>query len=811
MKKVLFNIVKLVFSLIFILLIAGIIGYYYVSSNILNFEDEMPKKGITYNQVNIDGINFIDRNNNGKLDVYEDHRESIENRATDLITRLTLEEKIHLLKGSGIKSALGMSSDGIPGAVGTIVPTPRLGLPEIYLSDGPAGLRIASKRKNQDRTYYCTAFPIGTLLASTWDTSLVESVGNSMGNEALNYGIDVILGPGVNIHRHPLCGRNFEYYSEDPFLSGNIGAAMVNGIESNGVGTSPKHFVVNNQETSRNWNDARVSERALREIYLKGYEIIVKKSQPWTIMTSYNKINGQYAPENKRLVTDILKEEWGFDGVVMTDWYGGQSATAIVNAGNDLIEPGTKNDWNELKESAANGSLPISNINASVKRILKLILKSKKMENYDFENNPDLKKHALVTRKSAAEGMVLLENKKNTLPMKEINNVALIGSTSYEFIAGGTGSGDVEEAYSIALDDALIKNGFEINKIALNEYLKQNSKNLKEKKDDAEIPGAIGVAMSMMNPYTPIKMEYSTKLLDEISATSDIAIVTIGRNSGESSDRVLSDDFLLSEKEKQMIKNTCEVFQSKGKKVIVILNVGGVIETSSWKNQPDAVLLAWQGGQEGGNSVVDILTGKVNPSGKLPMTFPIDINDHKSSLNFPMDGEKLKLNDLIFGFDYDKPENKKIRNKDYTIYEEGIYVGYRHFDKDKIEVSYPFGYGMSYTNFKYSDLKITKQENKINLSFKVQNIGGFKGKEITQVYISKINSKIDRPIKELKGFSKTKLLESDKSSILDIEIPVSDFYYWNEKINSWDIENGEYSIQIGSSSRDIKLQEKIKI
>tara|TARA_S200000501_G_scaffold90423_1_gene83567 strand:- start:278 stop:2713 length:2436 start_codon:yes stop_codon:yes gene_type:complete len=811
MKKVLVRTLLVVACLILVLIIIGGIGYYYVSSNVLTFEDEISKKEMNYNKLQIDGFSFIDRNNNNKLDLYEDNRESVESRANDLLSKLTLEEKIHLLKGSGIKSALGISSDGIPGAVGTIVPTPRLGLPEIYLSDGPAGLRIASKRKNQDRTYYCTAFPIGTLLASTWDKDLVESVGNSMGNEALNYGIDVILGPGVNIHRHPLCGRNFEYYSEDPFLSGNIGAAMVNGIESNGVGTSPKHFVVNNQETSRNWNDAIVSERALREIYLKGYEIIVKKSQPWTIMTSYNKINGTYAPENKRLLTDILKQEWGFEGVVMTDWYGGQSATAIINAGNDLIEPGTKNDWDELKDSAADGSLPLSNINTSVKRILKLILKSKKMENYEFKNNPDLEKHALITRKSAAEGMVLLKNSDNTLPMKNISNIALIGSSSYEFIAGGTGSGDVEEAYSIALDDALTKNGFEINDVALNEYFIQNAKNLKDKEGDTEIPGAIGVAMSMMNPYTPIKMDYSTELLNQISAASDIAIVTIGRNSGESSDRVLDDDFLLSKKEEQMIKKTCDVFHSKGKKVVVILNIGGVIETSSWKNQPDAILLAWQGGQEGGNSVVDILTGKINPSGKLPMTFPVDINDHKSTLNFPMDGEKLELSDMIFGVEYDKPENEKIRNKDYTVYEEGIYVGYRHFDKNNIKVSFPFGYGLSYTNFEYSDLKVIKQDQKINLSLKIKNTGYVKGKEIIQVYISKINSKIDRPTKELKGFSKTRLLNVAESSILEIEIPLSDFSYWNEEINNWSIENGEYNILIGSSSRDIKLEEKIKI
>ncbi len=261
--------------------------------------------------MSIDGIRFLDRNRNQKLDVYEDARKSLEERAENLLSQMTLEEKIHLLKGSGMKSALGQATGGVPGAVGTIVPTPRLGIPELYLSDGPAGLRISATRKNETRTYYATAFPIGSLLASTWNTDLIHEVGKAMGNEALSYGIDVILGPGANIHRNPLCGRNFEYYSEDPILSGNISAAMINGIESNGVGTAPKHFVVNNQETARNYNNAIVSERALREIYLKGFEIIIKKSQPWSLMSSYNKVNGEYVPESRKLLTDILRTEWG--------------------------------------------------------------------------------------------------------------------------------------------------------------------------------------------------------------------------------------------------------------------------------------------------------------------------------------------------------------------------------------------------------------------------------------------------------------------------------------------------------------------
>ena len=295
MKKALRISLKAVGIIILIAVISGFLGWWYINSTFLSFEKDYAEN-TDIKELTIDGYTFLDRNGNGKIDIYEDNRKSTEERVENLLHLLTLEEKIHILKGSGMGSAMGMGKTAVPGAVGTIVPTPRLGLPTIYLSDGPAGLRIAPNRDGEDRTYYCTAFPIGTLLSSTWNTNLVTEVGTAMGNEAKEYGIDVILGPGANIHRHPLCGRNFEYYSEDPVLTGFIGAAMVNGIESEGIGTSVKHFVANNQETDRNFNDAIVSDRAMREIYLKGFEIIVKKSQPWTIMSSYNKVNGIYVP-----------------------------------------------------------------------------------------------------------------------------------------------------------------------------------------------------------------------------------------------------------------------------------------------------------------------------------------------------------------------------------------------------------------------------------------------------------------------------------------------------------------------------------
>lgn len=803
MKKWLKITLAVLASIILLAVIAGFTGWMYIKSTFLDFEKDYVENS-DIKEITIDGYTFLDRNGNGQLDIYEDDRRSIEERATDLLSQMTLDEKIHLLKGAGMASGIGRvrPGEGIPGAVGAIVPTPRLGIPTVYLSDGPAGLRIEPTRKNEDRTYYCTAFPIGTLLSSTWNVELAEEVGTAMGNEALEYGIDVILGPGANIHRHPLCGRNFEYYSEDPVLTGFIGAAMVNGIESNGVGTSVKHFVANNQETNRSFNDAIVSERAMREIYLKGFEIIVKKAQPWTIMSSYNKVNGAYTSESKYLLTDILRGDWGFEGIVMSDWFGGQDAPAQIRAGNDLLEPGTKRQWKALVKAREKGELPIEDIDTSVKRILKLILASRKMQNYKFGNNPNLEAHAKITRRSAAEGMVLLKN-ENALPIRNTKNVALLGVTSYDFIAGGTGSGDVNEAYTVSLEEGLKNIGFEINSIAKNIFEAH-----KEANKEAFIkPEGIN---AMFQPYDPPEIAFASGQLDQIVSSADIAVITIGRNSGEGGDRVEKDDFLLSKEEQEMIANTCQAFHAAGKKVIVVLNIGGVIETASWKEQPDAILLAWQGGQEGGNSVADILSGKANPSGKLPMTFPINLADHASNANFPLDGEPMSLFNMFFAGKA-KSEEEKIRNKDYTLYEEGIYVGYRHFDKADKEVSYPFGYGLSYTDFAYDKMEATLANDTVNVVVTVRNTGDQAGKEVVQIYVSKVNSTIDRPNQELKAFAKTRNLAPGESEGIMISIPVSELSYWDEENSGWALEKGLYSIKSGSSSRDIRLIKEIEI
>ncbi|MGB5170844.1 MAG: glycoside hydrolase family 3 C-terminal domain-containing protein [Eudoraea sp.] len=802
MKKPINKGLKVLLAIVILILIVAALGYYYLNSTFLNFEKDYSEKNIVTKEININGFTFFDRNNNGKLDVYEDSRESLEARVENLLSQMTIAEKIHILKGSGLKSAMGMDSDGIPGAVGTIVPTPRLGIPTIYLSDGPAGLRIEPIREGENKTYYCTAFPIATLIASTWNTDLANQVGDAMGNEALEYGIDVILGPGANIHRNPLCGRNFEYYSEDPVLTGKIGAALVRGIEANGIGTSVKHFVANNQETNRNFNDVIVSERAMREIYLKGFEIIVKDARPTTVMSSYNKVNGTYTSESDYLLTQVLRRDWGFNGIVMSDWFGGRDAPAQIKAGNDLLEPGTKKQWAALEEAVESGELSTDVIDTAARRILKLILKSKKMQGYQFGNNPDLKKNAQIARRSASEGMVLLKN-NSALPMKNVKNIALIGVTSYEFIAGGTGSGDVNEAYTVSLEEGLKNAGYTINEVAKQVFEKHKAAN-----EDAFVkPEGM---KAMFEPYDPPEITLSEDELRQTASSANLAIITIGRNSGEGGDRIEQGDFLLTEQELEMIRNTCRVFHAVGKKVIVVLNIGGVIETTSWKEQPDAILLAWQGGQEGGNSVADILSGKINPSGKLPMTFPINLSDHASSSNFPMDGDPIEIISMFFDED-EKTEEELIRNKDYTLYEEGVYVGYRHFDKSNLDVSYPFGFGLSYTKFTYDDMNVMVTNDTIKLDMRITNSGDMAGKEVVQVYIEKPSSNIDRPIQELKAFAKTPLMAIGESKEMTFSIPAEELAYWNETISQWAVEPGTYTIRLGSSSREIELLENIEL
>mgnify|MGYP003430997116 FL=1 len=713
-----------------------------------------------------------------------------------VVAAMTLEEKAHLVIGTGMAGSsgeapvVGETRNLVPGAAGTTYPIPRLGIPAIVLADGPAGLRINPLREGDANTYYCTHFPIGTLLASTWNTELVEQVGQAIGNEVLEYGTDVLLAPALNIHRNPLCGRNFEYYSEDPVVSGKTAAAYVRGVQSNGVGTSIKHYALNNQETNRMKNDVRVSPRAVREIYLKGFEIAVKESQPWTVMSSYNFVNGVYTSESKDLQTTILRDEWGFKGMVMTDWFGGADAAAQMWAGNDMLQPGRPGQFEDIVEGVRSGRLSEADLDRNVRRVLELIVKSPRFKGYEFSNKPDLKAHAAVTRQSAVEGMVLLEN-NGVLPLaSEISRVALFGTTSYDFIAGGTGSGNVNRAYTVSLLEGLRNAGYAIDaelEKTYTKYIKEETERLNPKSDD---PMAMFMPKIRAGEFVP-----SARLLDKMVRANDVAIITLGRNSGEFFDRKVA-DFTLTEQESGMIEAVCAAFHKAGKKVVVILNVGGVIETASWKNLPDAVLLAWQAGQEGGNSVADVLKGVANPSGKLTMTFPVRYEDHASSRNFPID--------MAFGmFGKDKDAEPQ-RNVDYTEYEEGIYVGYRWFDKQGLEVSYPFGYGLSYTRFEWSEASVKSSRGETAVSVKVTNTGKIPGKDVVELYVAAPQGELDKPVKELKAYAKTRELQPGESQLVTLKVKNSELASYDESASAWVTDAGHYDFMLGSSSRDIR-------
>lgn len=678
----------------------------------------------------------------------------------------------------------------VPGAAGRTHGFKQFGIPIITVSDGPAGVRISPIRNNDaTKTYYATAWPVGTLLASTWDTALVKKVGAAFGTEVKEYGIDVLLAPALNIHRNPLGGRNFEYYSEDPVVAGNITAAIVNGIESNGVGTSIKHFAGNNQETNRNSVNTIVSERALREIYLKGFEIAVKKSQPWTVMSSYNYINGTYTSESHDLLTNILRKEWGFKGLVMTDWFGGKDPVAQMKAGNDLLMPGTPMQTKAIVDAVKNGTLDEKILNENAERVLQLVLESPTYKGYKFSDKPDLKKDAQLSRAAATEGMILLKNNTNALPLRTAKTVALFGNTSYDIIAGGSGSGDVNKAYTVSLLQGLSNAGYTPEKDLKNIY-ETYIADAKAKRPKPKF------FFELVKPVP--EQEFAADVLNKEANTTDAAIITIGRNAGEGADREVENDFTLSPVEKDLIKNVSEAFHAKNKKVIVVLNIGGVIEVNSWRDFPDAILLAWQPGMEAGNAIADVLSGKVNPSGKLATTFPVNYSDVPSAKNFP--GRELnpdpKRKPSFFG---GVPAE--------VIYEEGIYVGYRYYNTFNVKPAYEFGYGLSYTNFKFGNLKLSSIDfkNKITATITVTNTGKVAGKEVVQLYISAPGKLLDKPADELKSFAKTNLLKPGESQTITFTIDAADLASYDTKAAAWITEPGKYIVKMGASSLDVKV------
>ncbi|MBA0885187.1 glycoside hydrolase family 3 N-terminal domain-containing protein [Flavobacterium undicola] len=751
--------------------------------------------------ITINGFTFMDLNKNGKLDIYEDYRLAVADRIQDLINKMTDEEKASMLIGIGMPGfdmntftiIPGADKGKVPGEAGGTYEIKRLGIPAVIVSDGPAGLRINPTRDNDTNTYYATAFPVGTALASTWNEELINNVGKAMGNEVKEYGVDVLLGPGMNIHRNPLCGRNFEYYSEDPLLSGSIAAAMVNGIQSNGVGTSIKHFAANNQERNRMGINAHISERAMREIYLRGFEIAVKTAQPWTIMSSYNLVNGEYTSARKDLLTTVLREEWGFKGLVMSDWFGGYNGFGSISskdavsdvvkqlsAGNDLLMPGLPSQQKAILENIKNGKLTKEVINTDLRRILELVMRSPVMNNYKYSNKPNLKENAEVTRNAASEGMVLLKNEDNTLPFTDKQKeVSLFGVTSYAWITGGTGSGSVNNKHTVSLLEGLTAANYKLDKELVDLYTPHAEKESATEKENREKKGIL--ALSERLP----ELKMDDALIAKKAASSEIAFVTLGRNSGEGGDRVVDNDFNMSNEEIEMLDKISKAFHAKGKKVVVILNIGGVIETASWKDKVDAILLAWQPGQEGGHSVADVVSGKINPSGKLTMTFPVNYEDAAATKNW-------------IGTPAENPTS--------VNYGEGIYVGYRYFNTFNVKPSYEFGYGLSYTAFDYSNLILSSKtfNDKMTVSVIITNTGKIAGKEVVELYLSAPEKSIDKPREELKAFGKTKLLQPGESQTIILTLNTKNLASFVPNKNAWIAEAGKYKVAVGASSLNIK-------
>ena len=721
-----------------------------------------------------------------------------------VISAMTLDEKLDMVIGAaGIdtdaSSTIGSSAERVPGAAGQLNAIPRLGIPAIVVADGPAGVRINPTREGTKQTFYCTHFPVATVVSSTWNTELANQIGKAMGDETLHYGVDVLLAPATNIMRNPLNGRNFEYYSEDPLLAGKICAAVVNGVQSNGVGTSVKHFALNNQETNRTSNNVIGSPRTFREIYLKPFEIVVKEAQPWTIMTSYNKINGTMSSERADLVTEILRHEWGFNGMVMTDWFGGQFAEAQMQAGNDLLMPGKKSQREELKKAIVNGHLSLEIIDRNIRHILEFIMKTPTFKGIEADNNPDLKAHATVTRNAATEGMVLLKNDGNVLPLEgSTKKVAVFGRTAYDFIAGGTGSGDVNHAYVISLTEGLKNAGLKIDKTVQKAYEKYIPAAKAAQKSDTELIG------QFMPKKLIDEMQIADDMLAKAAKDNDMAIITIGKTSGEFLDRKVSSNFNLTMAEQSMINGVCDEFHKAGKKVVVILNVCGPVETASWTSKPDAILNVWLPGQEGGNSVADVLTGKECPSGRLPMTWPLTYNDVNNKADFPMPDEisNETISKTLEGFT-DKRTNGSTRNFDYTEYNEGVYVGYRYYTTKNVKVAYPFGYGLSYTTFEKSvpEAKVNA-DGDITVKVSVKNAGKTAGKEVVEVYVSAPGKDMDKPARELKGFAKTRKLAPGEAQTMEITIPYESLASFNEKDSRWQVEGGEYKVMVADNAAD---------
>lgn len=718
-----------------------------------------------------------------------------------IIAAMTLEEKASLLVGAGSdqENSMIISSAGLTREI------PRLGICQTNMNDGPTGLRMDTLRAGYpDKRYYCTGFPVATMLSCTWNEALVEEVGEAIGKELVAYGCDLLLAPSLNIQRSPLCGRDFEYYSEDPLVAGKTAAAMIRGLQSTGVGATAKHFAVNSQQTFRVHNDARVSQRALREIYLKNFEIAVKEGKPRAIMSSLNKVNGNRTCGSWPLLTGILRNEWGWDGIVMTDWFRPEVTRDLVHAGNDLMMGGCKEQVEEIIAAVNDGSLSMEDVDRNVRRVLEYILETPSYAGHKPTYEPDLCAGAEVALKAAREGLVLLKNEGGTLPLAEDETVALFGIGSYLFHANGLGSADVNKAYTVNMMQGLKEAGINLNPI-VDEYYRSYmaTENIQLRETNTK---------TWRNWFFGYKEPYEARItgwfLDKRAADCSKAVITIARNGGECLDKDYAEgEYLMTREELELIENVCTYFHKAGKKVVVVINTGFPIEIASWKEKPDAILLAWQPGQEGGHAVAEALKGDVNPSGKLTMTWANDYFDIPSSANFPIHDVFTWAG--VNTFPAPAPELLAQKDRGTTVYEEDIWLGYRWFNTKGKEVAYPFGYGLSYTEFGYSDARILDPgkagKKKCKVSVKVTNTGKRAGKEVVELYSTAPETPgFDCPLRELKAYAKTPMLAPGESTEVILSFDPADLASFHEDGMSWVAPAGEYILSVGASVEDIR-------
>ncbi len=651
-----------------------------------------------------------------------------------LLKKLTLEEKCALLSGAETFKTRGM---------------PEHGIPQIWLSDGPHGLRKQAGESDHlglNPSVPATCFPTASAVANSWDAALGEEIGAALGEEAAAQEVSVVLGPGLNMKRNPLCGRSFEYFSEDPYLAGKLAAGYIRGIQSKGVAACPKHFAVNSQETRRMASDSIVDERTLREIYLTGFEIAVKEGHPRSIMSSYNLVNGTYANENKHLLMEILRGEWGFDGAVITDWGGSNDHALGVKNGSTLEMPAPGGDSvRELLAAVESGKISESDIDARLSELLPLVFDTKAA----LDAAPrefDAAAHHALARRAAEESLVLLKNEGSLLPLAAGSKVAVIGDFAKNPRYQGAGSSMVNSTQVDVLLDKLIDS--ELNVIGYQQGFDRHGK-----------PDAV-----------------LQKSACELATQADTVILCMGLDEIAESEGLDRSNLRLAQNQVDLLQAVAAV----NPKIVVVLYSGSVVETP-WLDNCQALLYAALGGQAGAGAVADALTGKVNPCGKLAETWPLAYADVPSAADFATRRKTVE-------------------------YREGLYIGYRYFTTAEKAVRFPFGYGMSYTTFAYSDMAADEQ----GVSLTVTNTGSVAGTEIVQLYVAKKNSELFRPAKELKGFARVTLAPGEKQRI-SIMLDDKAFRFWNVKANRWEIEGGEYELLVGASVEDIRLCEKISV